>query len=259
LAGGSRGSGPAEGASGAAAGEGRGPGSARVIPYERRFEDDLVDICWRTGLMGESLEGTGRFEDRRLFGMLFCLPYTRFEPASCFVALAPRDAARPEAGEVAVGYIIGTADTPAQSRNFSRRWVPRIAARLLLYDWWRHPESFRQTLAFAAAGRRIEAAGGLSPELGGPAYPAQLHIDLLPEWQGRGLGSRLMAAYLGALRGRGCPGVFLETSDRNVKALPFYRKLGFQGAGECPVGIWKGLPSRSLAFTLTLREATGSL
>ena len=61
-----------------------------------------------------------------------------------------------------------------------------------------------------------------------------------------------MNTFLNSLRGRGCPGVFLETSDRNLKALPFYRKLGFEPAGEAPVGIWEGLSAKTLAMTLRL-------
>jgi len=231
------------------AGEPRPP---KIVPYEPRFEKDLVDICWRTGLMGETLEGTGRFEDRRLFGMLFCLHYPRFEPESCFVAVAGEG---PEAR--AVGYCIGTVDTIAQKRDFEQRMIPRIAARLFIYDIWRYPESFLQTLAFARAQREEPApTAAPEPELGGPAFPAHLHIDLLPEWQGRGIGGALMSAFLEHLRERGCPGVFLETSDRNYKALPFYEKLGFQVARETPPGeFWLGLPAAGLAMTLVLQAS----
>ena len=225
-------------------------GFVQIRPYEARFERDLIDICWRTGLMGESLEGTGRFEDRRLFAMFFCRHYLRFEPESCFVAVA-------SGGEVpverAVGYIVGTADTAAQHRDFGRRMVPRIAARLALYDSWRHPESFRQTLAFAAAERSIDR--GLAVQLGGPAFPAHLHINLLPEWQGRGQGGRLMDIFLDRLRSLGCPGVFLETTDRNLKALPFYLARGFEVVGEAPVEVWPGLPAKVVAMALRLDSA----
>lgn len=224
--------------------------AVRIIPYEKRFERDLVDICWRTGLMGESLEGTGRFEDRRLFGLLFCLQYPSLRDPCSFVAVA----ATPEGGERAVGYVLGAADTDAQRRDFRRRMLPRIAARLFLYDWWRHPESFRQALAF----RRAERSGpeeepAARQRLGGPDFPAHLHIDILPERQGKGIGSALMERLLGELKRRGCPGVFLGTSDRNLKALPFYRKLGFELVYQSEPGeFWLGLPAASISMAKRL-------
>lgn len=234
-----------------------------IVPYEPRFETDLVGICWETGLMGESLAGTGRFEDRRLFAMIFALPWVGFQPGICRLAVDP-DAA---GGGRAVGYIIGTADTRAESRYFDRVWAPRIAARVAAWDWWRHPESARQVMRFSKArvaeprgktadGTRQGGPGTAAFEAGGAAFPAQLHINIHPDWQGRGLGSRLMASYLEALRGRGVPGVFLETSSRNAKALPFYEKLGFRlvEAHEPQPGkeFWAGLPAQALTYAMQL-------
>ena len=109
-------------------------GELRIVSYEKRFEADVVEICWRTGLMGESLEGRGLFEDKRLFGLLFCLQLLEFEPESCFVAVASGSGP-----ERAVGYVLGTARAAELARDFDRRMIPRIVARLFLYDWWSHP------------------------------------------------------------------------------------------------------------------------
>jgi ribosomal protein S18 acetylase RimI-like enzyme len=241
-----------------------------IRPYEPRFESDLIEICWLTGLMGESLAGTRRFEDRRLFAMIFALPYVRFQPEVCFLALTrdPERAAQGGDGKRAVGYIIGATDTPAQARAFKRREVPRIALRAVFFDSWRHPESFRQLVAFSRAEEEIETAAGEAPRAGamspapqaakpiwgGPDYPAQLHINLHPDFQGRGLGSRLMDAYLGALRAKGVPGVFLQTSDHNHKALPFYEKRGFKLAESATTEMWAGIPAQALTYTLSLHD-----
>lgn len=57
-------------------------------------------------------------------------------------------------------------------------------------------------------------------------FPAHLHINVLPHWQGRGLGRMLMTALESKLRDQGISGVHLltspEASNRN-----FYEKLGF--------------------------------
>jgi ribosomal protein S18 acetylase RimI-like enzyme len=239
-----------------------------ILPYDAAFEADLVEICWKTGLMGESLEGTGRFEDRRLFALIFALPFARFDPGLCRVAVAPASGA-PGDRPRAVGYILGARDNDAAERFFNRRFAPRILARLLFYDSWRHPESFRQVMRFlkaekAADGNAAQAAGtelarDLAPEdlvhedlVHEEGYKARLHINLHPDYQGLGLGGRLMESFLAGLREEGIEGVALETSSRNDKALPFYEKLGFRLVSRMPMEMWEGLPALGLKYELGL-------
>jgi ribosomal protein S18 acetylase RimI-like enzyme len=58
-------------------------------------------------------------------------------------------------------------------------------------------------------------------------HPAHLHIDLLPGYQGRGLGRQLMQTFLAALRACGAARVHLGMDPANIRARPFYDKLGF--------------------------------
>jgi len=59
-------------------------------------------------------------------------------------------------------------------------------------------------------------------------YPSHLHIDLLPQAQGRGLGRKMMEVLLGELVAKGSPGVHLAMGAANARAERFYKKLGFQ-------------------------------
>lgn len=70
----------------------------------------------------------------------------------------------------------------------------------------------------------------LVPEVA--AYPAHLHIDLLPEWQGLGHGRRLMAALLDGLRAAAVPAVHLGMVSTNTAARAFYDRLGFHLVAE---------------------------
>jgi len=59
------------------------------------------------------------------------------------------------------------------------------------------------------------------------AYPAHLHIDLLPEWQGKGYGRGLMEAFLAGVHAAGAPRVHLGMVPTNTAARAFYHRLGF--------------------------------
>ena len=67
---------------------------------------------------------------------------------------------------------------------------------------------------------------------GAEAYPAHLHIDLLPEAQGFGWGRRLIHAQLDRLAAAGVGGVHLGMAPENARALGFYTHLGFHRLGE---------------------------
>jgi ribosomal protein S18 acetylase RimI-like enzyme len=63
-------------------------------------------------------------------------------------------------------------------------------------------------------------------------YPAHLHMNLLPDYQGKGIGTRMILHFEDHLRVKGVGGVHLQTSNYNFKALPFYEKMGFRRVKE---------------------------
>ena len=69
--------------------------------------DALYDICIRTADAGADLRG--RFSDDRLMGDIYAAPYVTLEPGVARIL---------DDGEGnAVGYILGTVDTPASVRS----------------------------------------------------------------------------------------------------------------------------------------------
>ena len=58
-------------------------------------------------------------------------------------------------------------------------------------------------------------------------YPSHLHIDLVPRLQSGGHGRRLISTLADALRRRGSRGVYLAVRPTNVRAIGFYRHVGF--------------------------------
>jgi GNAT superfamily N-acetyltransferase len=67
-------------------------------------------------------------------------------------------------------------------------------------------------------------------------YPAHLHINLAPQFRGRGTGARLIEAFAAAAGAAAAPGMHVVTGDgmRNVR---FYQRCGFAERGRT---MWNG-------------------
>ena len=189
-----------------------GTGGLTIRLYREETDRAAMgDICMRTGAAG----GDARqlYKDHELLPDIFAYPYTVFDPALAFVA---------DDGGRAVGYIVGTADTARFVKQFREQWLPQVAGG--------HPAP---AASWEAAADQDQAMSGLLhdpermlvPELAD--YPAHLHIDLLPEYQGRGGGRALMTAFLAAARRAGADRVHLGMLRANTRAGAFYAAMGF--------------------------------
>jgi ribosomal protein S18 acetylase RimI-like enzyme len=172
---------------------------------------DLLHICLKTGNAG--LDGTDQQDDPDLLGMVYAVPYQVFYPDFAFVL---------EDGLGVCGYVFGAPDTVAFHAWMDQTWCPPLRIRLRNPGpdpaHWQKSDWLRW---------RIHAPSQ-RPPVDLTRYPGHGHIDLLPRAQGKGLGAAMLARMMGALRDAGCPGLFLEVSPRNPRALGFYDKLGFK-------------------------------
>jgi len=185
-----------------------------IRPYRPGDRDAVAEICLRTAAGGG--DATGVYSDDSLMPEVFALPYVTYEPELAFV-VDDGDEGR------ALGYIIGVADTRAFVEWWKREWTPGFRER--------HPSLGAPTgrnPGFTEA-QLIEA--GVDPDrmliAEVDAYPAHLHIDLLPELQGQGLGRRLIDTLRDALVARGVPALHLGMDPANTSARAFYDRLGF--------------------------------
>ncbi len=62
----------------------------------------------------------------------------------------------------------------------------------------------------------------------GLKYPAHLHIDILPEYQSKGYGSKMVNTLLDELKSRSVKGVMLCADADNTGAIRFYERFGFK-------------------------------
>ena len=190
-------------------------GAGGIRPFRPGDEPALAEICLRTADAGG--DATGIFEDDAIWGHIWALPYVERHPDLAFVV--------EDENGTPMGYVVATDDTDGFEEWFRTQWWPRFANR------WPKPEAevTRQdgTLLYAY-GR------GEKPERYATDYPAHLHIDLLPQAQGRGAGRRLIETLSATLRERGVPGLHLVASAENSGAMAFYTRLGFSPLPSSP-------------------------
>ncbi|WP_173922507.1 GNAT family N-acetyltransferase [Agromyces sp. Marseille-P2726] len=185
-----------------------------IRPYRPADRDGVVEVCIRTAAGGG--DATGLYSDDLLMPEVFALPYLEYAPELAFVVDSGD-------GERVLGYVLGVADT----REFVAWWRHEWA-------WWfrsRHPSPGPSTGHEPAFTEEELLAAGSDPGRMLIAevddYPAHLHIDLLPELQGRGFGRRLIDTLRAELARRGVPAVHLGMDAANTGARAFYERLGF--------------------------------
>jgi ribosomal protein S18 acetylase RimI-like enzyme len=185
----------------------RGP---TIRPYRVSDRDAVYEICVRTADAGQDARGQYSTDD--LMPDLFAGPYVYLEPELAFVLADADD--RP------AGYVLGTADTARFVRRYHEVWIPMLAER-----YPRPPDPARTAEELLLAGH-YRPEDRLRPELA--QYPAHLHIDVLPEYQGAGHGRALMQTWLAAAAAAGATAVFLHMDPTNTRARAFYDRLGFR-------------------------------
>lgn len=196
---------------------------AQIRPFRSDDVDGLYDVCVKTADVGK--DATGVLEDDRLWGDLFAVPYALRDPGLSWVVEA-------EDGRV-IGYIVATDDTTAFATWFRDEWWP---GRRGLYRSSGQAEPTAQDRFLAYGDRQAPGDDPIVHE-----FPAHLHIDLLPETQGQGLGRRLIDTLLAELGRRGVPALHLGMNADNLSAGAFYERLGFtklaSGDGSTTYGI----------------------
>jgi ribosomal protein S18 acetylase RimI-like enzyme len=183
-----------------------------VVPLLREVTPDdrdaCYDICLRTADSGG--DATALYRDRTLVGSVYAGPYLAVSGGLGYVAVDEEGVA---------GYVLGTADTRAFEAACEAEWWPPLRARHA--DPGSDPRTPEDRL------RRLIHAPPVAPADVVGAYPAHVHIDLLPRLQGTGAGRALMERIQGRLRGEGAGGMHLGVSRANERAVGFYRHLGF--------------------------------
>ncbi|AHC16677.1 GNAT family N-acetyltransferase [Salinispira pacifica] len=178
-----------------------------IRPFHPADAPHLLDICLKTGDNGK--DGTRLYSDPWFIGQLYVMPYITYDPDLCLVIVDQ---------EVPKGYVLGASHTGNFYRWMEDFYLPPLRMH--------YPQTMRcssDTEQFFLA--RLHSDKSAVPVT--REHPAHLHINLLPEIQGRGYGSELINQFIKQLRHMDVPGVYLHTGTNNSAAVRFYRKQGF--------------------------------
>ena len=178
-----------------------------IRPYRPDDRDAVAQVCLLTGDSGE--DATGTLKDDALLPHIYALPYLDHAPDLAWVVLMDTQGC---------GYILEVADVSDFARWWRSHWQPVMRRRFPHTTSW--PEADQRLFVRTVAGEHLSSPHRLE-------YPAEFHIDLLPEAQGLGLGRALIDTLCSALRARGVPALAIGVDARNTHALAVYQHLGF--------------------------------
>jgi GNAT superfamily N-acetyltransferase len=168
--------------------------------------------------MGESSESFWRHPQS--WAAIWIAPYLDGEPDSTFVATADRKV---------VGYLTGCVDTE-RFRGPDAVMMGQIMRRWLLY----RPgvAGFLWRAMLDQVRDRWKGHTAVSGELHDSRWPSHLHMNLLPEARGIGLGRALMQRWFERLKAVGSPGCHLGVIEENLRAVEFFTAMGFMPHGD---------------------------
>jgi len=187
----------------------------------------LYAISLATGHAG--IDASRLHADPDLIGHIYSAPYAHLEPSLALVAAD---------GDGVAGFAVGAVDTSAWQATLARDWWPALRQR--------YPDPGQTPSATWTADQRrafmIHHPRPCPAEMARD-YPAHLHLNLLPRLQGRGVGSRLLEAWLALAIERGAAAVHVGVNRANVRAAGFWERHGFRPlAIDVPANrtVWMG-------------------
>jgi ribosomal protein S18 acetylase RimI-like enzyme len=183
---------------------------ATIRKYRHNDLDAVYRICLETGASGKDAKRL--YRDPKLIGHIYAGAYVTLEPAHAFVL---------EDDEGVGGYIIGAFDTHAFEQKLEAEWWPPLR-----HSYADPPSRLLKTWCADDRMAYLIHHPSRTPKRVTENHPSHLHIDLLPRFQGRALGRRMIDAWCEHMRSCGSPGMHLGVGLANERAVRFYRAYG---------------------------------
>lgn len=167
-----------------------------IRAYKPTDREQVRTICHLTATAKEYVD------NKDLVSALFAEYYTDYEPENIFILARESD-------DLAVGYILCAENYKRFIKTFTKEQLPKV----------------RKISVKHAITQRFEFC---QQRYDGRKYPAHMHIDLLPEAQRQGYGTKLVDALVAHLKANGVKGLMLGVGGDNEKGISFYKKYGFR-------------------------------
>jgi ribosomal protein S18 acetylase RimI-like enzyme len=193
----------------------------KIRPYHPSDLCSLYRICIQT--LDNGTDASHLYPDPELVGHYFAGAYAVLEPDLCFILTC---AGAP------CGYVLGTRHSDMFGRRCEEEWFPVLRGRYPMPT----PEDDSPSAGMI---RAIHHGYRSHPDV--VAYPAHLHIDLLPCVVGQGNGRRMMERFLCRLRELNIPAVHLGVAKKNERAIAFYKHMRFHVITEQEWGFFMGM------------------
>ena len=166
-----------------------------IRPYKESDKINFRHICIETSVGNKATE-----KEQRFILNLYCDYYIEQEPQNCF-ALADET-------DNAVGYILCSEN---MKRYINATKPYRAAVRKM--GFVKYLFAWGEIIAHLPASKKCKA---------------HMHIDILPEYQHKGYGTKLIDTLTDSLKAKGIDSVMLVVNTSNKNAVSFYRKNGFR-------------------------------
>ena len=190
-------------------------------PYQPADLDALYRICVETGNAGQ--DASPLHSDLQLVGHIYAAPYGVLEPANVFVA---------EDDDGVAGYVVGTHDTDRFTARLESEWWPALRARYTNAEGMTAADRSRISSIMSPSHSPAELVA---------AYPAHIHMNLLPRLRGQRVGTRLLDLWIDQARAAGVKGIHLGASATNTGGIAFWTRSGFIPQREEPGVVWFGM------------------
>jgi ribosomal protein S18 acetylase RimI-like enzyme len=204
----------------------------RIRQFQAGDREAIYAVSLATGFRGG--DASHLYDDGSLIGHIYSAPYAHLEPELALVV---------EDDEGVGGFAVGVINTQEWEERLELDWWPQLRAR--------YPRPAGPPSEWSVDKRRAAMihAPERTPRSVSIAYPTHLHVNLLPRFQGRGIGSGLLRDWLVIAHGRGAKAVHVGVNSENTKGLRFWARSGFRTLdidGGSTRTVWMGR-SMSLA------------